>query len=49
MKLMNECVEVRVHGAEPLPTLIYLPGLHGDWTLIGSFRKALGDACGSWR
>ena len=43
MKLMNECVEVRVHGAEPLPTLIYLPGLHGDWTLIGSFRKALRD------
>src|SRR5208337_1274572 len=22
-------------------TLVYLPGLHGDWTLIGGFRKAL--------
>jgi pimeloyl-ACP methyl ester carboxylesterase len=36
-----EQIEVRVHGAEPLPTLIYLPGLHGDWTLIGGFRKAV--------
>jgi len=34
-------VEVRVHGAASLPTLIYLPGLHGDWTLIGGFRKAV--------
>jgi pimeloyl-ACP methyl ester carboxylesterase len=24
-----------------LPTLIYLPGTHGDWTLISSFRKAV--------
>jgi pimeloyl-ACP methyl ester carboxylesterase len=23
---------------------VYLPGLHGDWTLIGGFRKALGAA-----
>lgn len=30
----------RVHdGAEP--TLVYLPGVHGDWTLVGSFRAAL--------
>jgi pimeloyl-ACP methyl ester carboxylesterase len=23
--------------------LVYLPGLHGDWTLVGGFRAALGD------
>ena len=38
---MSERVEIRVHGAAALPTLVYLPGLHGDWTLIGGFRKAL--------
>ncbi len=35
-------VEVRVHpGAGP--TIIYLPGIHGDWGLIGAFRAALGE------
>jgi len=34
-------VELRIYGDAALPTLIYLPGLHGDWTLIGSFRKAV--------
>ncbi len=38
---MTERVEIRVHGPATLPTLLYLPGLHGDWTLIGGFRKAL--------
>ncbi len=38
---MSERVELRVHGPAALPTLVYLPGLHGDWTLIGGFRKAL--------
>jgi pimeloyl-ACP methyl ester carboxylesterase len=38
---MTEKLEMRGHGAEPLPTLIYLPGLHGDWTLVGSFRRAI--------
>lgn len=34
-------IDVRVHpGAGP--TLIYLPGIHGDWGLIGAFRRALG-------
>jgi pimeloyl-ACP methyl ester carboxylesterase len=33
---------VRIHGSAELPTLVYLPGLHGNWTLIGNFRKALG-------
>ena len=32
-------VQVRVHGDPSLPTLVYLPGLHGDWTLVGGFRK----------
>ena len=39
---MTEKLEMRVHGDAALPTLIYLPGLHGDWTLVGSFRRAVG-------
>jgi len=39
---MAEELQLRIHGGVSLPTLIYLPGLHGDWTLIGSFRQALG-------
>ena len=38
---MPEELTLRVHGAAGLPVLIYLPGLHGDWTLIGGLRKAL--------
>jgi pimeloyl-ACP methyl ester carboxylesterase len=38
---MTERLEMRVHGDASLPTLIYLPGLHGDWTLVGSFRHAV--------
>jgi pimeloyl-ACP methyl ester carboxylesterase len=37
----HEKVIVRVHGSPALPTLIYLPGLHGDWTLVTSFRREL--------
>lgn len=33
-------VEVRVHDGAG-PTIIYLPGIHGDWGLIGGFRRAL--------
>ena len=36
-----EKLELRIHGDKSLPTLIYLPGLHGDWTLVRSFRSAL--------
>lgn len=36
-------IQLRVQGDPLRPTLIYLPGLHGDWTLIGSFRRALRD------
>jgi pimeloyl-ACP methyl ester carboxylesterase len=34
-------VQVRIHGSPALPSLIYLPGIHGDWTLVSSFRQAL--------
>ncbi len=32
---------MRVYGDASLPTLIYLPGMHGDWTLISGFRAAV--------
>jgi len=34
-------VQMRVHRADLGPTLAYLPGIHGDWTLVGPFRRAL--------
>ena len=37
----TEQLQLRVHGRASLPTLVYLPGLHGDWTLIGGFRQAI--------
>jgi pimeloyl-ACP methyl ester carboxylesterase len=40
---MDEDLQLRIHGAASQPTLVYLPGLHGDWTLISSFRHALGS------
>ncbi len=39
---MDDEPQLRIHGEAALPTLIYLPGLHGDWTLIGGFRHAIG-------
>jgi pimeloyl-ACP methyl ester carboxylesterase len=38
---MSEKLEMRIYSDATLPTLIYLPGLHGDWTLIGGFRQRL--------
>jgi pimeloyl-ACP methyl ester carboxylesterase len=38
---MHEELELRVHWRNASPTLVYLPGLHGDWTLIGGFRESL--------
>ena len=38
---MTEALQIRVHGPAELPALIYLPGLHGDWTLIGGLRASL--------
>jgi pimeloyl-ACP methyl ester carboxylesterase len=37
----GEKLQLRIYGDSSLPTLIYFPGLHGDWTLIGGFRKAV--------
>jgi len=42
---MSEQLQVRVSGAANLPALVYCPGLHGDWTLIGGFKKALRERC----
>jgi pimeloyl-ACP methyl ester carboxylesterase len=36
-------LRIRIQGPECGPTLVYLPGLHGDWTLIGGFRRAIGN------
>ena len=36
-----DALQIRIHGAPDLPTLVYLPGLHGDWTLVGDFRRNL--------
>jgi pimeloyl-ACP methyl ester carboxylesterase len=34
-------VQVRVHGSQQDgPTVIFLPGLHGDWTMVTAFRAA---------
>ncbi|HEY1786814.1 MAG TPA: alpha/beta hydrolase [Verrucomicrobiae bacterium] len=38
---MEEKIELRAYGDPSLPVLVYLPGLHGDWTLIGGFRAAV--------
>ena len=38
---MTEELQIRVFGDASLPTLVYLPGLHGDWTMIPAFRVAL--------
>jgi pimeloyl-ACP methyl ester carboxylesterase len=44
MSLSATEFQVRVHGSRDAPTLIYLPGVHGDLTLISGFRHALGNA-----
>jgi pimeloyl-ACP methyl ester carboxylesterase len=38
---MPEELQIRIHFPDASPTLVYLPGLHGDWTLIGGLREAL--------
>ena len=38
---MTEQLQIRAYGDPSKPALVYLPGLHGDWTLIGGFREAL--------
>jgi pimeloyl-ACP methyl ester carboxylesterase len=36
-----EALQIRIHGDTSKPALIYLPGLHGDWTLVSSFRSEI--------
>ncbi len=38
---MSDVLQIRIHGEAALPTLIYLPGLHGDWLLATRFRLAV--------
>jgi len=38
---MADELKIRIHGEASLPTLVYLPGMHGDWTLVSSFRAAI--------
>ena len=38
---VEEKLELRVWGDPSLRALVYLPGLHGDWTIIGALRAAL--------
>lgn len=38
---MTEELQIRVYGNADQKTLVYLPGLHGDWTLVSGFRRAL--------
>jgi len=39
----TEQLVVRIHNPQAETTLIYLPGLHGDWTIVGNFRRAIGN------
>ena len=43
MPFTMETSTCRVRGGIGLPTVIYLPGAHGDATLAGAFGTALGD------
>ena len=38
---MSNQLQIRIHGEATRPTLIYLPGLHGDWLLVTRFRLAM--------
>ncbi len=38
---VDEALEIRIHGSPTLPTLIYLPGTHGDWSIIAGLRNQL--------
>jgi pimeloyl-ACP methyl ester carboxylesterase len=39
--LVSEPLQIRIHSDAALPVLVYLPGIHGDWTLVSSFRAAV--------
>jgi len=37
----KEELQIRIHGDASKPTLVYLPGVHGDWCLVSSFRERM--------
>jgi pimeloyl-ACP methyl ester carboxylesterase len=37
----DQPLHIRAQGDATLPVLVYLPGLHGDWTLANGLRQAL--------
>jgi pimeloyl-ACP methyl ester carboxylesterase len=37
----EETLQIHIDGSANLPTLIYLPGMHGDWTLVSAFGAAV--------
>jgi len=39
---MAQEIQIKIHGPETVPTLVYLPGIHGNWSLLGGFRRAVG-------
>jgi pimeloyl-ACP methyl ester carboxylesterase len=41
---ISEEIQLRVHNGGCARVIVYLPGSHGDWTLAGGFRRALGTA-----
>lgn len=40
---MKAEVQLQLSGRADRPTLIFLPGLHGNWKIIGGFRRSLAD------
>lgn len=39
----EDTVELRIHDPKLHPTLVYLPGLHGDWTIATPLAAALAE------
>lgn len=37
--MQEEPLLIRIHGNPQGPTLIHLPGIHGDWSMVGDFRR----------
>jgi len=37
----GDALQIRVHGSPDKPALIYLPGSHGDWSVIPGFRNQM--------
>jgi hypothetical protein len=41
MNAPAESLQLRIHNRAGSPTLVHLPGTHGDWTLTGGLRRQL--------